>query len=368
MMTSGETKPYQNLWILKTDNMIPNLTWHWWWWIFFVRDPDRPNRSKQLMILWSTKYTKDIKIMDKRWSVKQLPTWDDKILKFNGVTAAWWYDNQKMHDPLLLEEMDFEVSNNSDRGELRPIKEGTDYRFYGSPEKYIVNIQDPENDFHFEMTPWNDYLQKHRFREKSYTKKFSHNILQIFGMKMKGHISGHKVEGSAYHQRVTVNAPGAPWYWGLVHWADGSYVSYSNPFIGPQIFRNKDNPKSLLDWGDISLYKSIRFYHRDTNTEYNFKTKSIKIKHVVENGLPIFDVRGRDKEKEIHLKLKAYARAYWRFQQPKRWGMKSILYYNEYPAVVENFQFSIRNGSLKVKKEDLGDSSSNFEHTWGKLI
>ena len=79
-------------------------------------------------------------------------------------------------------------------------------------------------------------------------------------------------------------------------------------------------------------------------------------------------MRGRDKEKEIHLKLKAYARAYWRFQQPKRWGMKSILYYNEYPAEVENFQFSIRNGSLKVKKEDLGDSSSNFEHTWGKLI
>jgi len=368
MITSDEIKPYQNLWVLKTDDMISNLTWHWWWWIFFVRDPDRPGRTKQLMILWSTKYTKDIRIMDKRWSVKQLPTRNDNVLKFNGVTAAWWYDNQKMYGPLLLEEMDFEVCNDGDKGELRPIKEGTDYRFYGSPEKYVVNIQDSKNDFHFEMTPWNDYLQKHRFKEKAYTKKYGHNILQILGMKMKGRISGLEVDGSAYHQRVTVNAPGAPWYWGLVHWVDGSFISYSNPFVGPQIFRNTKNPTSLLDWGDIPLYKSIRFYHWDTNTEYNFKTKNIQIKHAVKSGLPIFDVRGRDKEKEIHLRLKAYARAYWRFQQPKRWGMKSILYYNEYPAEVENFHFTTRNGSLKVKKEDLGDSASNFEHTWGKLI
>ena len=344
-MTFDESVPYQNLWVLKTDNMIPGLTWYWWWWIFFVKDPDTPGRTKQLMILWSTKYTDDIKIMDKRWSVTQLPTWDDKILKFNGMTAAWWYDNQKMYDPLLLEEMDFEVWNDGDKGELRPIMEGTDYRFYGSPQKYVVNIQDSKNDFHFEMTPWNDYLQKHRFRERTYTKKYNHNILRIYGMVMKGLINGLEVEGSAYHQRVTLNAPGAPWYWGMVQWDDGSYASYFNPFVGPQIFRNTENPKSLLDWGDISLNRSIRFYHRKTNTEYNFKSKSIRIRHTIENGLPTFDVIGRDKEKEIHLRLKAYARAYWRFQQPKRWGMKSILYYNEYPAEVADFFFTTRDGS-----------------------
>ena len=187
-------------------------------------------------------------------------------------------------------------------------------------------------------------------------------------MKMKGQIHGTKVEGSAYHQRVTVNAPGAPWYWGVVQWADGSYTGYSNPFIGPQMFRNTESSKSRLDWGDISLYKNIRFYHRETNTEYQFKSKTVKIKHMVENGLPIFDVKGRDEEKEIHLRLKAYARAYWRFQQPKRWGMNSILYYNEYPAEVVDFSFKTKDRSLKVEKEDLGESVSNFEHTWGKLI
>jgi hypothetical protein len=367
-LTSDETKPYQNIWHLKTDNTIPNLTWSWWWWLFFVKDPDRPGRAKQLMILWSTKNTKDIEIMDKKWSVRQQPTWDGEVLKFNGVTAAWWYDSQKMYHPLLLEEMDFEVRNDGDKGELRPVKDGTDYRFYGSPEKYVVNIQDANNDFLFEMTPWNDYMQKHRFREKNYTKKYGHNILQIYGMKMKGHIDGIEVEGSACHQRVTVNAPGAPWYWGLVHWDDGSYVVFSNPFVGPQMFRKTAKLTSLLDWGDIRLYRSIRFYHQETNTEYEFKTRAIRIRHTVKDGLPIFDVTGADKEKEIHLRLKGYARACWRFQQPRRWGIKSILHYNEYPAEVVDFSFATRDGSLKVKNDDLGESAGNLEHTWGKLI
>ena len=88
----------------------------------------------------------------------------------------------------------------------------------------------------------------------------------------------------------------------------------------------------------------------------------------MENGLPIFDVIGADKEKKIHFRLKAYARAYWRFQQPRRWGIKSILHYNEYPAEVLDFSFSTGDESLKVKKDDLGESACNLEHTWGTLI
>ena len=363
-----EIKPYQNIWRLKTDNMIPNLTWWWWFWLFFVKDPDNPGRTKQLMILWSTKNTKNIQIMDKKWSVKQLPTWDGPVLKFNGMTAAWWYDNHKMHHPLLLEEMDFEVRSEGEKGELLPINEGADYRFYGSPEKYVVNIKDPSNDFTFEMTPWNDHIQKHRFREKDYTWHYGHNILKIYGMKMKGRIDGIDVEGSASHQRVTVNAPGAPWYWGMTHWDDGSFLAFSNPFIGPQLFMKTENPTSLLDWGDIGLYKSIHFYQRETDTEYEFKTNSIRVRHVVENGLPIVDVTGKDKEKELHIRLKAYARACWRFQQPKRWGIESILHYNEYPAEIVDFSFMKRDGSPKVKNDNLGESAANLEHTWGKLI
>jgi hypothetical protein len=48
--------------------------------------------------------------------------------------------------------------------------------------------------------------------------------------------------------------------------------------------------------------------------------------------------------------------------------MKSILYYNEYPAEVVDFSFKTNDGSLKLEKGDLGEGVSNFEHTWGKLI
>lgn len=367
-IVKAEHKPYENMWVLKTDNMIPNLTWWWWWWIFFIKDKEHPGRTKQLMILWSTKYTDDIMVMDKKWSVKKLPVMEDGVLKFNGMTAAWWFDGKKMFDPILLEEMDFEVKHDGEAGELKPLLPDADYRFFGSPEKYTVNIKDKSNDFHMEMTPWNDYLQKHRFSEREYTKKFSYNIMKIFGMKLAGSIKGEKIEGSAYLQRVTVNAPAPTWYWGLVHFEDGSYIDYFNPFVGPQTLRTKEKIKSRLDWGDVRLNRSIHFYHRQSDTEYTFNTKSVKINHKVENNLPVFDILGRDKEKEYHLRLKAYARAFWRFQQPKRWGMKNILYYNEFPATVEEFSFRTLDGSVKVKKEDLGFAASNFEHTWGKLI
>lgn len=367
-ITPQKHKPYENMWVLKTDDMIPNLTWWWWWWIFFIKDPANPGKTKQFMILWSTKYTDDITVMDKKWKVKKLPTWEDGVLKFNGMTAAWWFDGKNMFDPLVLEEMDFEVRHEGDAGELKPMLDGADYRFFGSPEKYTVNIKDSKNDFHFEMTPWNDYLQEHRFNESHYTKKYSYNIMKIFGMKLKGSIAGQPIEGSAYQQRVTVNAPAPTWYWGLVHCEDGSYIDYFMPFVGPQIFRTKEKARSRLDWGDIRLNRGIHFYHSPTDTEYRFRTRAVKIEHEVVEELPVFYISGKDKEKEFRLTLKAYSRAFWRFQQPKRWGMRSILYYNEFPAEVVDFGFRTLDGKLKVDKSDLGETASNFEHSWGKLI
>lgn len=194
---SSEKKPYSNIWVLNTDDMIENLSWYWWWWVFFVRDPERPNRTKQLMILWSTKYTDHIKVMDKDWSIKQLPSQHDNPMKFNGMIAAWWYDGQEMKDPLLLKKSDFEVRHDGKKGELKPMLNDGDYRFFGSPEEYRVNIKDEDNDFEFKLTPWNDYLQKHRFNETRYTKKYGYDILKICGMELEGKIDQESVNGSA---------------------------------------------------------------------------------------------------------------------------------------------------------------------------
>lgn len=354
-------------WNLKFDNMLPDLSWYWWWWIFFIDNPENPKKPKQLMILWSTKYTDDIKINDVAWSSKKLPEWHGNVLKFNGMTAAWWFDGKEMHEPLVLKKMDFEVTRDKDRGELRPICKD-DYRFYGNEDEYRVNIVDDENDFRLVMTPWNKYLQEHRFKENHYTKKYSYNILKIYGMKLHGTIDGRKIKGSAYFQRVNVNAPAMPWYWGLVHCESGSFMHYFRPFIGPQMFRCKSKARSKLDWGDITLSKSLHFYHKETDTEYEFEKKDISVKHTFRNQQPVFYIHGEDNDKLFHLELEAYSRAHWRFQQRRKLGMRSILYYNEYPASVKDFLFQTKDGSLKVRKKDLGRTHANFEHSWGKLM
>lgn len=367
---SGEHKPYENIWVLKTDNNIEKLTWWWWWWIFFIRDPEQPGRTKQLMILWSTKYTDYIKVMDKEWSSRQLPSVGrDGVMRFNGMTCAWWYDGKTMKDPLLIRESDFEVSHNGASGELKPLVDECDYRFFGGPGRYTVNLKDDKNDFHFEMTPWNDYMQEHRFTERQYTRRYGYNILKIYGMRMKGTIDGRPVEGTAYEQRVTVNAPAPTWYWGIAHCEDGSYFEYFNPFVGPQIFRTTERPTSWLDWGDIALSRNMRFYHHPSKREFLWDDKrKIKIKHEVRDGLPIFRVSSKDDEKEIYVTIRAYSRAYWRFQQKRRMGIRSIFYYNEYPSEVTDFEFRTLDGKIHVKRGDLGHIGCNIEHSWGKLI
>ncbi len=367
-MPHNNSQDYSSPWTLKFDNMLPDISWYWWWWMFFIENPKNPNRPKQLMILWSTKYTDDILVNDKRWSVSKLPVKENGGLEFDGMTAAWWFDGEDMYEPIVLDDMDFKVFKNGEKGKLVPRSNGADYRFFGSPDKYRVNIIDEENDFRFELTPWNDFLQKHRFKENYYTKKYSYNIMKIYGMKLKGVIEGKKVKGSGYFQRVNVNAPAMPWYWGLVHCETGSFIHYFNPFIGPQIFRTKKKQRSKLDFGDLSLSGSILFYHKETDSEFDFSSKSVDVRHHFEDDMPVFVVTGEDEDKRIRIVLKAYSRAYWRFQQPRKYGMKSILYYNEYPANLLDFEFEKKDGTLKVKKEDLGKTHANFEHTWGKMF
>lgn len=358
--------PYKNIWKLRTDNMIEGHSWHWWWWIFFIKNPENPMRPKQLMILWSSKYTDRVKVDHKWWHMDKPPHYVGNNLKFNGMAAAWYFDGKNMQDPLVLREGDFTVTNSGKKGELDPKIEGTDYRFYGSKDEYRVNIQDDENDFKFRLTPWNSYLNKHRLNENKYFRGYNYNILKILGMKLDGAIDGKDIEGSAYFQRVSMNAPAMPWYWGIIHCEDGSFIQYFNPFIGPQIFRKGKKQRSLLDWGDISLSKSLLFYHRETDTEYKFRSKDIQIKHSISDELPSFVITGEDDEKRIKIELDAYSRALWRFEEPNKLRRNSVFHYNEYPAELTDFYF--QDNSNEVEKDDLGRTYSNFEHSWGKLL
>ena len=39
------------------------------------------------------------------------------------------------------------------------------------------------------------------------------------------------MEGTAYFQKVTVQAPSVPWFWGMVHFDDGSYLDWFMPHL-----------------------------------------------------------------------------------------------------------------------------------------
>ena len=46
-----------------------------------------------------------------------------------------------------------------------------------------------------------------------------------------GSVDGEKFEGTGYFQKVSVQAPTFPWFWGMLHFDDGSYLDWFMPHI-----------------------------------------------------------------------------------------------------------------------------------------
>jgi len=366
----------ETMWDLDVEGRHRGLTWWWWWWLFFFPDPDDPRRTRQLMILWSTKYTDWIKVDYYDWTpegdVRREVRGDDIDLAFSGMTAAWWFDGRRMVDPVVLEPNDFRVQKRGADGTLDPGSD-KDLRLSGRPGHYHLDIDMPADGhaFHLDMTDWNPFMSEHRYRANAYTKRYSYNILRIYGTRVSGTyvVDGETVDAAgstAYFQKVRVNAPAVPWYWTVLHTERGDYLDYFFPHVGPQMWRKTERPTSRWDWGDIFLNRSLQFWEQDAGRLHRFKR--LKIRHrVTDEGLPVFNVHGENAEGTIDLELEAYARAYWRFEQRRRWGLvKPILYYNEYPTQVNDFR--LRAGGNYTTLDDLGWTRCNTEHTWGKLI
>ena len=92
-----------SLWRLDTMPAIPRLSWWWYWAIMYVPDPDNPARSRQLMILWSTKETSAIRVSGHWWRPGSRMSSDEHGgLVVPGMVCAWWYDGKRMFEPLVL--------------------------------------------------------------------------------------------------------------------------------------------------------------------------------------------------------------------------------------------------------------------------
>jgi hypothetical protein len=373
------------VWNLNLSEKIDGLTWWWWWWIFFFDNPDDPEHPRQLMILWSTKNCDRIKVMDFDWERKgqvvrdQDPVTKENRMKFNGMTAVWYYDGKTMYDPFLLKESGFEV-NWKNSGELKPDSP-EDLSFFGGPDNYTVRIQnlDKGMDFTFKLSPWNEFMSTPRYASRNYSGKYGYNILRFYGMNLEGTLSTpnsrEELSGTAYFQKVMVNAPSIPWYWVVLQSEKGHYIDYFRPHIGFQMLRRTKAPRSWMDRDGLPLSKGLQFYNPDTDILHRFKKMTVKKTFIpgpisedstAGEELPVFHVEASNTEGEtISLVLESYSRAYWRFEQ-KFWKIfKSILYYNEYPVVLKSFKYEGLDGT--IVKEDLGKVVGNAEHAWGFL-
>jgi len=345
-------------------HQLPHRTWWWWWFIFFFRNPANPARTKQMVILWGTRNCRRLIINGHRWDHRE----DDLVrtgraIDCSGMTAAWWYDGATMHDPLFVD--DGHLHAEWGGGGRLVLENGNRYAFDATTTPQRVAVRRPGLGIDLEVRPWTEYLSQIVPTGKRYLSHLGYQMHKIRGVRISGSIDhrgkSEALEGTAYFQKVRINSPTSPWYWGVFHAPDGSYIDYFMPHLGPPALRRTARHDSPWDWGEWHLSNSFQFYEAATRTLH--RIKGVHIEKRYEDDLPVFRLRGAGDGKAIDLEATCYARATWIIRQPVLGPIANVLHYNEYPANLTRFHF--RDGGRRVGLEDLGPVVGNCEHSWG---
>ena len=341
---------------------LPNRTWWWWWFLFFFRNENDPRRTKQMVLLWGTRNCRSLVINDHAWRPEREILRTATSVDCDGMAAGWYYDGATMHDPLFVDDGPLHMDRH-EAGHLSLENENA-YAFdAGTPQ--VVSVRRPGADIRLEVSPWTDYLSQVVPTGKTYLYHLGYRMHKVRGARVRGSVEvmGHReeVEGTAYFQKVRINSPTSPWYWGVFHTRNGSYLDYFLPHLGPPSLRRTASHRSPFDWGELPLSRSFQFYEADTGEMHKIRGVRMTKRYVEE--LPLFRLVGEANGKSIDLETTAYARAYWEIRQPFLGPITNVLYYNEYPANVTAFEF--RDHGRRVSLEDLGPIVGNCEHAWG---
>ena len=319
---------------IKNESM-PKGAWWWWFWLFFFNNPKNPEKPRQLMILWSTKNEKEIYCNNLKLKLK--PSKDRSNL--SGAVAAWYFDGEKMHHNFLLEQCDIKVSDKEISS-----NSNTPTSFSINKSKNIIKIG---NEFEFiaEATNKHNFI-KPTFESNNYIKKIGYSTLRLNYLNLKGKVKNKSINGSAYFQRIFVNSPLPPWYWGVFHFKNGSVLTYFNP--------------NLLG---KSIKKDIKFFDKNEVHEFN----DIDVKKSGEN-IPIFTVVGENDNEKINFTVNSYSHSSWTFNKKSFGIIPTKLVYNEYPAIISDFNLLNKDTGKIIDTEKLGKAVGNSEHTTGILI
>ena len=181
--------------------------------------------------------------------------------------------------------------------------------------------------------------------------KFNFKFFGISHLDLAGKINGETIEGSAYLQKVQVNARSIPWLWGIAHFENSQALGYFFPYLGTALLNKSD--KCRFDQVKLQLKHDISFFDGKETHEFS----NAKIKQIQGGETPSWEVSEGNK---IKFTVETYSHACWRFEEKKL--LRNVLHYNEYPMRITEFKM----GDLTL--DDLGKSMGNAEHTWGRLL
>jgi len=308
--------------------------WLWWWWIFFFREPR--GHPKQLMVLWSTKneariHCNDLEIKLREDFVRR----QGDSFNLDGAVAAWLYDGKKMRENYLLEQTPVIVS------EKGVQTRSPDSRFTHSGKGFRVSLKD--FDFRIGAPPEKGFYAP-AYHESRFPLGFSYDILKFNRVPF----SSNQGNGSAYFQRVRVNAPAPPWFWGLYHFDFGACLHYYEPHVGVTALTDRVEDAWLAP-----VKREFEFYDgRKLHRNKNVTVKPFDGGFLVESDGPAGKAR---------VEIECYSHAAWRFRK----SAFNRLTYNEYPSRVREFSF--RNSAGEWTLDDLGEGVGNAEHATGLL-
>jgi hypothetical protein len=351
---------------IDRDHALPNRTWWWWWFIFFFRNEANPDRTKQMVILWGTRNCRKLVVNDHVWHHDGGVVEGPDGLAFEGITAGWYYDGVTMRDPLFVDDGRMRTEWAEGGGTLR-FQDGGTALLDATRRPYRLRVDRPEVAVDLSLDHWTDALSGITPTGKTYLRHLGYTMHKIRGSRVRGTVAvggaEEEVVGTAYFQKVRINSPTSPWYWGVFQTGNASYIDYFMPHVGPPALRRSADHRSPWDWGERPLSRSFQFLDGEDGTLH--RIRNVRIERRYADDLPVFRLRGREAGREVDMVMEAYARAYWKIEQPFLGLFRSVLYYNEYPVNVTRFAF--RDGGKVVRLEDLGRVVGNCEHAWGMV-
>lgn len=373
---------FSSLWKLQQRQPLNHLTWDWWWWLVMLDDPKNVEPGKQLMVLWSTKDNEMVQVNEVTWNPKGKPGFDEQgAIRLDGMVCAWWFDGSVMHDEIISHVCDMIVlpaghsswpsssKSNQGGGAVVPLLDSDcSMGMVEDRSKFWLNLnlseRSPIQSVQLDLTPWNPAMSTARQANATYAGNMGYDILRLHGTKVSGVIDGESVSGTAYFQKVCVQAPSVPWYWGMLHFSDGSYLDWFLPHASLTMLSRDSRAWKKRDISHIALSQGGLFHDAQNKRSERFEIVSVK-KEKQPNNLPHFDVQLQNGRTSIHISAQAVERAHWDFHQPSRGGVWSHLTYNEYPLIVKTLRIEDEFG-VRVKS-DYEWLRGNAEHSWGFL-